>query len=207
MQITQANMAALTEREVHPGLEQAFLEHKDRVFRAAYRITGNAGDAEDVLQTVFLRLVRQENLSEVSNLAAYLHRSAVNASLDMLRRRRDARTSSLDDDQNPIEVVSANTAGPSTEIRDWLRQALGRLNPRWAEMFVLRFIEDYSNGEIADAFFFNTALTASQLNNIEQNGPGAITGQAAVPEPETYLLIGIGLIGLAVVRFKVGRAS
>ena len=100
MQITQANMAALAEREVRPGLEQAFLEHKDRVFRAAYRITGNAGDAEDVLQTVFLRLVRQENLSEVSNLAAYLHRSAVNASLDMLRRRRDARTSSLDDDAN-----------------------------------------------------------------------------------------------------------
>src|SRR6516162_807558 len=96
-------------------LEAIFREHHALVFRAAYRITGNAGDAEDVLQTVFLRLVRQENLSEVSNLAAYLHRSAVNASLDLLRRRKDARTSSLDDDQNPIVVVSANTAGPSTE--------------------------------------------------------------------------------------------
>ncbi|HKF19972.1 MAG TPA: sigma-70 family RNA polymerase sigma factor [Candidatus Angelobacter sp.] len=164
MQITQANMAALAEREVRPGLEQAFLEHKDRVFRAAYRITGNAGDAEDVLQTVFLRLVRQENLSEVSNLAAYLHRSAVNASLDLLRRRRDARTSSLDDQENPIEVVSANTAGPSTEIRDWLRQALGRLNPRWAEMFVLRFIEDYSNGEIAGMMNTSPAVVAVLLH-------------------------------------------
>jgi len=149
MQITQANMAGLAEREVRPGLEQVFLEHKDRIFRTAYRITGNAGDAEDALQTVFLRLVRQENPSDVGNLAAYLHRSAVNASLDLLRRRKDARTSSLDDEENPVEVASASTAGPSVEIRDWLRQALGRLNPRWAEMFVLRFIEDYSNSEIA----------------------------------------------------------
>ena len=39
-------------------LEQIYLEHKDLVFRAAYRVTGNLSDAEDVLQTVFLRLVR-----------------------------------------------------------------------------------------------------------------------------------------------------
>jgi RNA polymerase sigma-70 factor, ECF subfamily len=164
MQITQANMAGLAEREVHPGLEQVFLEHKDRVFRTAYRITGNAGDAEDALQTVFLRLVRQEHPSEVGNLAAYLHRSAVNASLDLLRRRRDARTSSLDDDDNPVEVASANTAGPSVEIRDWLRQALGRLNPRWAEMFVLRFIEDYNNREIARMMNTSPAVVAVLLH-------------------------------------------
>jgi RNA polymerase sigma-70 factor, ECF subfamily len=179
MQIAQANMAALGEREVRPGfppqqgktglaggpgLEQVFLEHKDRVFRAAYRITGNAGDAEDALQTVFLRLARQENLPDVGNLAAYLHRSAVNASLDLLRRRRDARTASLDDDENPIEVVSASTAGRSTEIRDWLRQALGRLNPRWAEMFVLRFIEDYSNAEIARMMNTSAAVVAVLLH-------------------------------------------
>lgn len=164
MQIMQANMAALAEREVRPGLEQVFLEHKDRVFRTAYRITGNAGDAEDALQTVFLRLLRQENTPEVGNLAAYLHRSAVNASLDLLRRRRDARTSSLDDDENPIELVSANRAGPSVEIRDWLRRALSRLNPRWAEMFVLRFIEDYSNREIAGMMKTSPAVVAVLLH-------------------------------------------
>ncbi|HMF91543.1 MAG TPA: sigma-70 family RNA polymerase sigma factor [Candidatus Angelobacter sp.] len=164
MQITQANMAALAEREVGPGLEQVFLEHKDRIFRAAYRITGNPGDAEDALQTVFLRLARQENLPDVGNLAAYLHRSAVNASLDLLRRRRDARTSSLDDEDNPIEVASPDTAGPSTEIRDWLRRALGRLNPRWAEMFVLRFIEDYSNREIAGMMNTSPAVVAVLLH-------------------------------------------
>jgi RNA polymerase sigma-70 factor (ECF subfamily) len=164
MQITQANMAGLTEREIHPGLERVFLEHKDRVFRTAYRITGNSGDAEDALQTVFLRLLRQDGISEVGNLAAYLHRSAVNASLDLLRRRKDARTSSLDDDENPVELATASTAGPSLEIRDWLRQALGRLNPRWAAMFVLRFIEDLSNREIARMMDTSPAVVAVLLH-------------------------------------------
>jgi RNA polymerase sigma-70 factor (ECF subfamily) len=41
------------------GLERVFLEYQARIFRAAYRITGNVHDAEDVLQTIFLRLARQ----------------------------------------------------------------------------------------------------------------------------------------------------
>lgn len=166
MQITQANMAALTEagRDLRPGLEQIFLEHKDHIFRAAYRVTGNAGDAEDVLQTVFLRLARQERFPEIANLPAYLHRSAVNASLDLLRRRKDARMVSLDDQESQVEVVSANTAQPSTEIRDWLRRALAQINPRWAEMFVLRFIEDYNNREIAGMMQTSPAVVAVVLH-------------------------------------------
>ncbi len=80
MQIAQANMAVMAGDSYRPGLEQIFLEHKDLVYRAAYRVTGNSSDAEDVLQTVFLRLVRQEKFPEISNLPGYLHRSAVNAS-------------------------------------------------------------------------------------------------------------------------------
>jgi RNA polymerase sigma-70 factor (ECF subfamily) len=173
MQITQANIPATAEavREFEPQLGQIFLEHKDRIFRAAYRITGNAGDAEDVLQTVFLRLVRHERFPEIGNLAAYLHRSAVNASLDLLRSRKDARSVSLDgvgaaDDELPRRqlAVTEDTVEPSAEIRDWLRQALGRLNPRWAEMFVLRFIEDYSNREIAKMMKTSAAVVAVVLH-------------------------------------------
>jgi len=172
MQITQANIPATAEavRDFEPQLGQVFLEHKDRIFRAAYRITGNAGDAEDVLQTVFLRLARQERFPEISNLAAYLHRSAVNASLDLLRSRKDARSVSLDaaadaDNESRRQLaVTADSIQPSAEIRDWLRQALGRLNPRWAEMFVLRFIEDYSNREIAKMMKTSAAVVAVVLH-------------------------------------------
>lgn len=164
MQITQANIAAMAGEPFRPGLEQMFLNHKDLVFRAAYRVTGNATDAEDVLQNVFLRLARLEQFPEISNLPGYLHRSAVNASLDLLRGKKDLQTFSLDEDPNQAEVVSTDHGPRSAELRDWLRHALARLNPRWAEMFVLRFIEDYSNREIAAIMKTSPAVVAVVLH-------------------------------------------
>ena len=164
MQISQAGLATMVGGESRPGLEQTFLAHKDLVFRAAYRLTGNANDAEDVLQTVFLRMIRQETPSEISNLPGYLHRSAVNAALDLLRSRRGSQTISLDDNCHQDCAVSINTAARTTELRDWLRQALARLNPRWAEMFVLRFVEDFSNREIASMMKTSPAVVAVVLH-------------------------------------------
>src|SRR5882757_8214859 len=136
-------MAVMPGDSFSPGLEQIFLEHKDLVYRAAYRVTGNSSDAEDVLQTVFLRLVRLETFPEIGNLPGYLHRSAVNASLDLLRGKKDTQALPLDGEPSRPEMASTDHGAHSAEIRDWLRQALARLNPKWAEMFVLRFIEDY----------------------------------------------------------------
>jgi RNA polymerase sigma-70 factor (ECF subfamily) len=142
-----------TANQSAPDLEQVFREHHAMVFRAAYRVTGNATDAEDVLQTVFLRLVKRDPGAEpVDNLPSFLHRAAVNAALDLMRARQHVRNVPLDD----LEPVLAESAhrGPdrahnSGEIRDWLRGALGRLNPRIAQMFVLRFFEGKDNPEIA----------------------------------------------------------
>src|SRR4029077_5118889 len=66
-----------------PGeVERAFRAHHGLVFRAAYRITGNAADAEDVLQTVFLRLARRgANSDAVENDESYLRRAAINATV------------------------------------------------------------------------------------------------------------------------------
>lgn len=164
MQISQASMAAIMGEKVETALEQIFLSHKDLIFRAAYRITGNASDAEDVLQTVFLRLVRQEDISVIKNLPGYLHRSAVNAALDLLRSRKDSQTISLDAGPQQEQAVSIDTAARVTELRDWLRQALARLNPRWAEMFVLRFVEDLSNREIAGLLKTSPAVVAVVLH-------------------------------------------
>jgi RNA polymerase sigma-70 factor (ECF subfamily) len=134
-------------------LEKTFREHHGMVFRAAYRVTGNAGDAEDVLQTVFLRLVRRDPDAEpVGNMSSFLHRAAVNAALDLVRQRLNIRNVPLDE----LEPVLAESAhrGPdraqsSSEIREWLRGALARLNPRIAQMFALRFFEGKDNPEIA----------------------------------------------------------
>lgn len=164
MQISQPEMADIAGETGRTGLEQIFIRHKDLIFRAAYRITGNSSDAEDVLQTVFLRLVRHDDVIAISNLAAYLHRSAVNAALDLLRTRKDAQTVSLDVDAQAPQLTTAGTAARATELRDWLRQALARLNPRWAEMFVLRFVEDFSNREIAGMMKTSPAVVAVVLH-------------------------------------------
>ena len=134
-------------------LERIFRENHALVFRAAYRITANAGDAEDVLQTVFLRMLKRDAGAEpVGNMASFLHRAAVNAALDLMRSRQNIRNIPLDE----LEPVLAEPAhrGPeraqsSGEIRDWLRGALARLNPRIAEMFAMRFFEGKENPEIA----------------------------------------------------------
>ncbi len=148
-------MAAPTEPAPSPAadLERIFRDHHAMVFRAAYRVTGNANDAEDVLQTVFLRLVKRDPDAEpVGNMSSFLHRAAVNAALDLLRTRQNVRNIPLDE-LEPVLAEPAHRspdrAQSSSEIRDWLRGALARLNPRIAEMFMLRFFDGKENPEIA----------------------------------------------------------
>jgi RNA polymerase sigma-70 factor, ECF subfamily len=134
-------------------LEQIFRENHALVFRAAYRITGNVSDAEDVLQTVFLRMAKRGADAEpVDNVASYLHRAAMNAALDVVRARQSARSVPLDD-LAPVLADGAHRgperARAAREIREWLRDAIARLNPRSAEMFILRFFEGKENPEIA----------------------------------------------------------
>jgi RNA polymerase sigma-70 factor (ECF subfamily) len=126
------------------GVAALFTQHHERVFRVARRITGSAEDAEDVVQTVFLRVLRREDppLRE-GDAVNYLHRAATNASLDLLRRRKVARSESIDDS----ERLEGHEEG--AEIRDRVRGALAALNPRAAEIFVLRYFEGYGNREIA----------------------------------------------------------
>jgi RNA polymerase sigma-70 factor, ECF subfamily len=134
-------------------LEKVFRDNHAMVFRAAYRITGNAGDAEDVLQTVFLRMLKRDRDAEaVGNMPSFLHRSAVNAALDMVRSRANIRNIPLDEMEPVLAEPSHRNperARASGEIRDWLRGALARLNPKIAQMFAMRFFEGKDNPEIA----------------------------------------------------------
>ena len=128
-----------------------FTQHHERVFRVARRITGRAEDAEDVLQTVFLRIMRREEPPlRADDAANYLHRAATNAALDLLRRRKAARSEPIED----AERFRDREPGPDVlhegaEVRDRVRSALAALNPRAAEIFVLRYFDGYGNREIA----------------------------------------------------------
>ena len=132
-------------------LERAFRAHHSLVFRTAYRITGNAGDAEDVLQTVFLRLLRRSrNADPLENLESYLRRAAINAALDVIRARQSNQTVPLPEESSgllPTAPAQADVSG----LRQALSRAMAQLKPRPAEIFALRFIEGLSNREISQA--------------------------------------------------------
>jgi RNA polymerase sigma-70 factor (ECF subfamily) len=140
-----------------------FEEHHGRVFRAAYRVTGNASDAEDVLQTVFLRLARQPE-STLANPRSYLYRAAVNCALDQLRCRRSSPAVPLEGADRTGAPAVETDAAEAAELRRALRQALAGLHPRLAEVFVLRFVEGYENREIAQMLGTSRAVVAVTLH-------------------------------------------
>lgn len=148
-------------------LEEVFRTHQTGVLKAAYRLTGNMADAEDVLQSVFLRLARGTvDASRISNLQSYLHRSAVNAALDLIRSRGDREDLPVEaaDDLESKPGISPERALSSVEVQNWLRRELATLNPRAAEMFVLRYLEGLNNPEIARTMNTSQAVVAVTLH-------------------------------------------
>lgn len=141
---------------------ELFEQHHTRILRIAYRVTGNATDAEDVLQTVFTRLIRREEEIDLSaGAASYLYRAAVNAALDLLRARKRARA--VDLDEVAADLAEAPEAGPEgdrrrRELAGWLRSKVAALSPRAAEIFSLRYFEGHGNREIAE--MLGTSQTA-----------------------------------------------
>jgi RNA polymerase sigma factor (sigma-70 family) len=141
--------------EEETALEGMYREHHSMVFRTAYRVTGNAADAEDVLQTVFLRLTRRE--PKIDNPESYLRRSAVNAALDLVRTRHETASFELD-------RLPGRAQHEQGELRENLRRALATLPERTAEMFALRFFEGLTNPEVARAMGLSQVIVAVTLH-------------------------------------------
>ena len=147
-------------------LELIFRAHHARVLKAAYRLTGNMADAEDVAQSVFLRLARGEiDCGRIVHLGGYLQRSAVNGALDLLRAARNRETVPVENagGLHAASTISPERALSSSEIRDHLRRALASLHPRAAEMFTLRYLEELDNREIAELLDTSQAVVAVTL--------------------------------------------
>ena len=161
-----AATAAIPLAEASEGLSRLFREHQRRVLLAAYRITGNLADAEDVAQSVFLSLATGNVLPPV-NAGSYLYRAAINGALDLLRRRRSASLEPLE--LVAIEATTHPGSSPDVylradELRAWLRLAISELSPRAAEMFALRYFEDLNNREIAAHTGTSQAVVAVTLH-------------------------------------------
>ena len=146
-----------------------FREHYKVLFRVAYRLTGSQSDAEDVLQTVFLRLTPNGALRDLSpNPRGYLYRAAVNASVDLLRSRARANSVSLDvidfDQSQKSSVPSPADNFADIELRRLIRQAVAKLEGRAATAFALRYFEGYDNSQIAEVLGTSQMVIAVTLH-------------------------------------------
>ena len=149
-----------------PGLAELYARHYEAVFRAALRVTGNAADAEDVLQTVFLRVLSRgddaEQRDAAQRPAAYFCRAAVNAAVDVLRRRT-VHAETAYDDQAPHASVD-----PALLLKEQLRRAVAGLDRDDATLFLLRYVEGLTNQELADLFALEKNNVAVRLHRIRQ---------------------------------------
>jgi RNA polymerase sigma-70 factor (ECF subfamily) len=142
---------AAAEAPLVPGADHPasalFAEHALFVYRTAYGVTGRHEDAEDVLQTVFVRLLRRELPPDIgANPRAYLYRAAVNLSLDTLRSRRRRV---LVDDADLLELPAAIADDADDERHRRLYRAIAELKPETAQILILRYVHDMSDAEIA----------------------------------------------------------
>ena len=154
---------AMTPTTAPAWFAELYERHYDAVFRAALRVTGNPADAEDVLQTVFLRVVAQRGDVEAApQPAAYFRRAAVNAAVDLLRRRT-AHAESVYDDRAPHAAVQ-----PPSLLKERLRRAIATLDSEDATLFLLRHVEGLSIEELAGMFHLEKNNVAVRLHRIRQ---------------------------------------
>ena len=137
----ERNKLQLTGEQTTESIDQAelrvlFEEHNGMVYRAAYRVTGSSADAEDVLQTVFLRLLQPGRIEKIRhNPGAYLYRDYAAEA----------------DGDREVE---------QDELHRLLRRALLSLSPVESQVFVLKYFEECTNKEIGEIL----ETTANSVN-------------------------------------------
>jgi RNA polymerase sigma-70 factor (ECF subfamily) len=143
-------------------------EHSRTMFRLAYRMTGNEQDAEDVVQETFLRAYRHMGrFDSRAQVSSWLHRIAANYAIDLLRRRKRWRMTSVEqlDYKTPL---SSTEPGPERtafggEIHQTIDRALEALTPRERVAFVLRHYEGRSIEEIGRVLGTRTNATKNHV--------------------------------------------
>ena len=147
--------------------------HSRAVFRLAYRMTGSAEDAEDVVQETFLRAYRQLSRFESrANFGTWLHRIAVNCSIDLIRSRpyREAGHDASDLEQfgAAVEVRGATGTSPerlmlSTEVQERINAAMSALSRMERAAFMMRHFEGRSIEEISHSLGLKTNATKHSI--------------------------------------------
>ncbi len=150
-----------------PSWDEVVREHSARVYRLAYRLTGNTHDAEDLTQEVFVRVFRSLSSYTPGTFEGWLHRITTNLFLDMARRRQRIRFEGLGDEtaaRLSSGVPTPAQAFDERHLDDDIQAALKALAPEYRAAVILCDIEGLSYEEIADALGIKLGTVRSRIH-------------------------------------------
>ena len=153
-----------------PSWDELVRQHADRVYRLAYRLSGNQHDAEDLTQETFIRVFRSVQNYQPGTFEGWLHRITTNLFLDMVRRRGRIRMEALPEDYdrvpaedpNPEQIYHDSRLGPD------LQAALDSLPPEFRAAVVLCDIEGLSYEEIGATLGVKLGTVRSRIHRGRQ---------------------------------------
>jgi len=151
---------------VPPTWDEVVRQHSARVYRLAYRLSGNAQDAEDLTQETFVRVFRSLANYQPGTFEGWLHRITTNLFLDMVRRRQRVRFEALPEDAErlPSTGPSPEQVYADTHFDPQVQAALDALSPEFRVPVVLCDIEGLTYEEIAATLDIKLGTVRSRIH-------------------------------------------
>ena len=154
---------------------QLYDTHVDRVFRLAYRMTGDATQAEDLTQDTFIRAFdRLADFRGEAPFAGWLHRVATSVILTGLRKRK--RVQSVESVRDDLEWVAGSSPGSDPDLKRSIDRAVGGLDDNHRLVFVMHDMEGYTHQEIATAVDAPVGTIKARLSRARQKLRDALGG-------------------------------
>ena len=153
-----------------PSWDEVVRQHADRVYRLAYRLSGNQHDAEDLTQETFIRVFRSLASYKPGTFEGWLHRITTNLFLDMARRRSRLRMEGLpeDTDRLPGGGPTPEQVFHDTHLDPDLQAALDQLPPEFRAAIVLCDVEGLSYEEIGTTLGVKLGTVRSRIHRGRQ---------------------------------------
>jgi len=169
------------DRTAMPSWDELVREHADRVYRLAYRLSGDAQDAEDLTQDTFIRVFRSLSNYQPGTFEGWLHRITTNLFLDMVRRRNRIRMEALPEDYErvPAEGPTPEDAYHDARLDPDLQSALDSLAPEFRAAVVLCDIEGLSYEEIGATLGVKLGTVRSRIHRGRQALRDYLTNNAS----------------------------
>nr|WP_240643905.1 RNA polymerase sigma factor SigE [Antribacter gilvus] len=173
-----------------PSWEAIVREHSARVYRLAFRLTGNKQDAEDLTQETFIRVFRSLSSYTPGTFEGWLHRITTNLFLDSTRRKRRIRMEAMGDDDGAVadtgDLGRPERGFEHANLDHDVQKALDALRPEYRAAVVLCDIEGLSYEEIAVTLGVKLGTVRSRIHraraqlraSLEHRAPGASADDA-----------------------------